>query len=89
MIETRCLKNVVIFIQTISHNVLNKIEDKSNTYNMFRTQSDDSIMFWFYIIAFIGYMIAGKSLVDSTNVFSPNDYHKYFKDKYGKRTLMP
>ena len=37
-------------------------------------------------------MIAGKSLLDYTNLFSPNDSKKngkiickYFKDKYGKR----
>ena len=38
------------------------------------------------------YMIAGKTLLDYTNLFSPNDYkkngkiiYKYFKDKIGKR----
>ena len=38
-------------------------------------------------------MIAGKNLLDYTNSFYPNDYekkskiiHKYFKDKYGKKT---
>ena len=36
-------------------------------------------------------MIAGKSLLDYTNFFSPNDFkksdmiiHEYFKDKHGK-----
>ena len=45
----------------------------------------------FYCIAFIEYMIAGKTLLDYTNLFSPNDFKKvakviyeYFKDKYGK-----
>ena len=43
----------------------------------------------FYCIAFIEYMLAGKTLLDYTNSISPNDYekndktmHKYFKDKY-------
>ena len=42
----------------------------------------------FYYIAFIEYMLAGKTLLDFTNMFSPNDYkkngkliYKYFKDK--------
>ena len=46
----------------------------------------------FYCIAFIEYMLAGKTLLDYTNLFSPNDYkkndkiiHKYFKEKYGRR----
>ena len=47
----------------------------------------------FYCIAFIEYMLLGKTLLDYTNLFSPNDYkkngkiiHKYFKDKYGRRS---
>ena len=42
----------------------------------------------FFCIAFIEYMLAGKTLLDYTNLFSPNDYkkngkiiYKYFKDK--------
>ena len=45
----------------------------------------------FYYIAFMEYMLAGKTLVDYTNSFSPNDYtkndkiiYKYFKDKSAK-----
>ena len=43
----------------------------------------------FYCIAFIEYILAGKTY---TNLFSPKDYkvndkiiYKYFKDKYGRR----
>ena len=46
----------------------------------------------FYYIALIEYMIAGKTLLDYTNLFSPTDYrinvkiiYNSFKDKYGKR----
>ena len=49
-----------------------------------------------YCIAFIKYMIAGKSLLDYTNVSSPNSNKKndmiicnYFKEKYGKRKRKP
>ena len=41
-------------------------------------------------------MLAEKTLIDYTNLFSPNDYrkkgkiiNKYFKDKYGKRKRKP
>ena len=51
---------------------------------------DDSIMRGFYFVAFIEYMLTGKTLLDYTILFSPN-YHKndkiiykYFKDKYAK-----
>ena len=46
----------------------------------------------FYCIVFIEYIIAGKTLLDYTNLFSLNDYqksdkvtYKYLKDKCDKR----
>ena len=61
-------------------------------HNIFRVQDDDSMMGGFYVIAWIEYMLTGKTLLDHTNLFSPNDYKKNdelitndeFKDKYGK-----
>ena len=48
----------------------------------------------FYCIAFIVCTIVGKILLDCSNLFSLNDYHKndkilykYCKDKYGKIKL--
>ena len=73
--------------------VLNKIKDKSITHNIFRIQDNESIMCGFYCIAFIEYMLAGKTLLDYTNLFSLNDYKKndkiiskYFKGKYDRRS---
>ena len=47
----------------------------------------------FYCIAFTEYLLSGITLLDYTNLFSPNDYkkndkiiYKYFKDKYGRRS---
>ena len=38
-------------------------------------------------------MLVGKTFLDYTNLFSPNDYlkndkviYKYFKDRYGRRS---
>ena len=46
-----------------------------------------------FSIAFMRYMLAGKTLLDYSNLFSLNDYkkndkiiYKYFKDKYGRRS---
>ena len=75
-----------------------KIRDKSVTRNIFRIQDHKSIMCAFYCIAFIEYVLAGKTFLDYTNLFSPNDYkrndkmcvcvcvcvYKYLKDKYGR-----
>ena len=58
----------------IPQEVLNKIKDKSITHNIFRIQDNKSIMCGFYYIAFIEYMLAGKTLLDYANFFSLNDY---------------
>ena len=63
-------------IEYIPQEVLNKIKDKSITHNIFRIQDNESIMCGFYCIAFIEYMLPGKTLLDYTNLFSPNDYKK-------------
>ena len=72
---------------------IKKIKDKSIIHNIFRILDNESIMCGFYCIAFIEYMLAGKNLLDYTNLFSPTDYqkndkivYKYFKDKYGRRS---
>ena len=79
------------YIEYIPQKVLNKIRGKSITHNIFRIQDNESIMFRFCCISFIEHMIAGKTLLDYTNLFSPNGYKKndkiiynYFKDKYVK-----
>ena len=78
----------------IPQEVLNKIKGKSITHNIFSIQDNDSIMCGFYCIPFIEYILAGKTLLDYTNLFFPNDYkkndkiiYKYFKDKYVKARI--
>ena len=56
--------------------MLNKINDKSITHNIFEIQDDGPIMCGFYCIAFTEYVLAGKTFLDYTNLFSPNDYRK-------------
>ena len=51
-------KNLAIYfdsfgIEYIPQEVINKIEDKSITHNIFRIQDNESIMCGFYCIAFI------------------------------------
>ena len=80
-------KNTAIYfdffgIEYIPQEVLNKIKDKSITRNIFRIQDNESIMCGFYSIAFIEYMLPGKTLLDYTNLFSPNDYKKNDKIIY-------
>ena len=56
-------------IEYIPQEVLNKIKVKSLTLNIFRMQDGESIMCGFYCIAFIQCMLAGKTLLDYTNLF--------------------
>ena len=91
-------KKVAIYFDSfgteyIPQELLNKIKDTSITHNTFRMQDNESIMCGFYFIAFAEYMLARKTFLDHTNLFSPNDYkkkdkiaHKYFKDKYSRRS---
>ena len=72
-------KNIAIYfysfgIEYIPQEVLNKIKDKSINHNIFRIQDNESIMCGFHRIAFIEYMLTGKTLLDYTNLFSPNVY---------------
>ena len=42
--------------------------------NIFRIQAYDSIMCRYFCIEFIDYILKGKTLLDYTNLFSPNDF---------------
>ena len=44
--------------------------------NIFRIQAYDSVMCRYFCIEFINYMFKGKTLLDYTNLFSPNDFKK-------------
>ena len=43
---------------------------------IYRIQAYDSITCGYFCIGFIDFMLKGKSLLDYTNLFSPNDYEK-------------
>ena len=44
--------------------------------NIFRIQPYDSVMCGYSCIVFIDFMLAGKTLTDFTNLFSPNNYKR-------------
>ena len=52
------------------------IANKNIKSNIFRIQEYDSIMCGYFCIEFINYMLKGKTLLDYTNLFSPNDFKK-------------
>ena len=44
--------------------------------NTYRIKVYDSIMYEYFCIRFIDFMLKGKSLLEYTNLFSPNEYKK-------------
>ena len=63
-------------IEHIPKEIKHAIGNKEIKANIFRIQAYDSIMCGYYCIEFINYMLKGKSLIDFTNLFSPNDFKK-------------
>ena len=55
---------------------INKFINNDIKSNIFRIQAYDSIMCGCFCIEFINYMLKGKTLLDYTNLFSPNDFKK-------------
>ena len=69
------------------------MKDKSITHSIFGIQDNKCIICQFYCIAFIEYMLAGKTLSDYTNLLSLNGFkkndkiiYKFFKDKYVRKS---
>ena len=52
------------------------IENKNIITNFYRIQAFVLIMCGYFCIGFINFMLKGKSLLDYTNSFSPNEYEK-------------
>ena len=46
--------------------------------NIFKIQGYDSIMCGYFRIGFIDFMLAGKTLTEFTNLFSPNNFKKKY-----------
>ena len=52
------------------------ISNKNIKTNIFRIQAYDSVMCGYFCIGFIDFMLAGKTLTEYTNLFSPNNFKK-------------
>ena len=55
------------------------IKNKNIIRNIYRIQACDSIMCRYFCTRFNDFMLNGKSVLDYTNLFSPNDYEKNYK----------
>ena len=57
------------------------IENKNIIANIYKIQIYVSIICEYFCIGFIDFMLKGKSLLNYTNLVSPNDYEKNDKIK--------
>ena len=85
-------KNGVVYfdsfgVEHIPEEIKKFIGNKNIKPNIYRVQANNSIMCGYFCIGFIDFMLAGKTLIDYTNLFSPYDFNKndqiifsYFKD---------
>ena len=63
-------------VEHIPEEIKTFIKNRNIKTNIFRIQAYDSIMCGYFGIAFIDFMLKGKSLTEYTNLFSPNDFKK-------------
>ena len=52
------------------------MENKNIIKNIYRIQAYDLIICRYFCIGFVDFMLKGKSFLDYTNLFSPNEYEK-------------
>ena len=72
--------NIIYFdsfgVENIPKEIKKFIRNKNIITNICRTHAYDFLMRCCFCIRFIGFMLKGKSLLDYTNLFSPNNYEK-------------
>ena len=69
-------------VKHISKEIKKFTENKNTIRNIYRIAAHKSIMRGYLCTGFINFMLEGKSLLDYTNLISPNEYEK--KDKIRK-----
>ena len=61
-------------VKHITKEIKTFISNKNIKPNIFRIQAYDSIICGYFCIGFTDFMLAGKTLIDFTNLFSPNNF---------------
>ena len=62
------------WVEHIPKEIKTFIGNKNIKTNIFRIQAYDSIMCRYFCIGFIDFRLAGKTLTDFTNLFSPYNF---------------
>ena len=73
-------ENVTYFdnfgVEHILKEIRKFIGNKNIVTNIYRIQAYDSTMCGYFCIEFIDFLLKGKSLLEFTNLFSPDEYKK-------------
>ena len=62
-------------VEHITKEIKTFINNKNKT-NIFRIQAHNSVTCGYFCIGFINFVLAGKTLTEYTNLFSPNNFKK-------------
>ena len=88
-----CNRNEIVYfgsfgVEHVPEEIKKFVSNKNIKANIFRVQSNDSVMCGYFCIGFIDFMLAGKELSDYTSSFFPDDFKKnddiilsYFKNE--------
>ena len=76
-----CNKNEIAYfdsfgVEHVPKEIKEFLGNKNIKANIFRVQANDSVMCGYFCIRFIDFTLAGKKLIDFTNLFSPHDFKK-------------
>ena len=89
-----CKKSEIVYfdsfgVEHVPEEIKEFIGNENIKANIFRVQSNNSIMCGYFCIGFIDFMLADKTLTDFTSFFSPYNFEKndsiilsYFKDEW-------
>ena len=76
-----CKKNKIVYfdsfgVEHIPEEIKEFIGNRNIKANIFRVQANNSVMCGYFCIGFIDFILAGKTLIYYTNLFSPHDFDK-------------
>ena len=63
-------------VEHITKEIKTFINNKNIKINIFRIQAHNSVTCGYFGIGFINFVLAGKTLTEYTNLFSPNNFKK-------------
>ena len=75
-VEVKLFISTFLVLNIIPEEIKEFIGIRNFKSNIFRVPANNSIMFGYFCIGFIDFMLAGKTLVNFTSMFSLHDFEK-------------